>query len=287
MRLKKLVISGLVAAVASMAFASGSFAASHHPTGEFEQFGECPLNRESIKSCVYSVSSEGSFKIGSKTVPLVNPVTLQGGYEGKPAELQFYGAENGDTLSRTAQPVPGGLLGITAPTWWPGWIQDWFNDLINEGFTGVNATVELTGPSTGLTNIYLNTTHLLEENGTTLGLPVKIKLSNAILGSSCYIGSDSEPVHLEFTTGQSGELHGTAGSLSVNKTFTLSTFTGGRFVDGTYTAPGVEGCGGIFSFLVDPLVESILGVPSGEGENSATLEGVLQAASAKAVRASE
>jgi hypothetical protein len=285
--MKKFMVGGLVAALASLVLASSALASSHHPTGEFEQFGECPLNRESIEFCVYSVSSNGGFTIGSKTVPLVNPVTLQGGYEGVGEETEFYGAENGDTLSKTPQPVPGGLLGIVAPSWWPKFIQNWFNNLINEGFTGVYATVELAGPSKGLTGITLNTGNLLFEEGTALGLPAKIKLSNAILGSNCYIGSNSNPVQLNFTTGESGELVGSAGELEHNGTFTLLTFSGGKFVDGTYSAPGASGCGGIFSFLIDPLVNSILGVPSGEGENSAFLEGALQAAYAPAVKASE
>jgi hypothetical protein len=179
------------------------------------------------------------------------------------------------------------LLGITAPTWWPGFIQTWFNNLINEGFTGVQATVELTGPSKGLTNIKLNTTNLLLESGTALGLPAKIKLSNAILGSNCYIGSESEPVQLNFTTGESGSLKGTAGTFTHNPKFTLLTFTGGKLVDGTYAVGHTHGCGGIFSFLVNPLVESILGIPAGSGSNSAELEGTIQSALAKAVRASE
>jgi len=287
MRLKKLMVSGLVAVVGSMILASASLGASHNPTGEFSTFGECPLNRASIEFCVHSVSSSGSFTIGKKTVPLVNPVTLQGGYEGEPKNLQFYGAENGETLSKTAQPVPGGLLGITAPTWWPGFIQTWFNNLINEGFTGVTATVELLGPSKGLTKIKLNTTNLLFEEGTALGLPVRIHLSNAILGSACYVGSESEPVQLNFSTGESGALTGSAGTLTANPTFTKLTFSGGKFVDGLYAAPGTNGCGGIFSFLVNPLVESILGVPSGSGHNSAILEGTLESGKASAVRASE
>jgi hypothetical protein len=285
--MRKVIAGGVVAALSLLVFASSALAASHHPTGEFSQFGECPLNRETIKTCVYSVSSTGEFKIGKKEVPLVNPVTLQGGYEGKASALEFYGAENGETLSKTAQPVPGGLLGIKAPTWWPGFIQTWFNNLINEGFTGVQATVELTGPTKGLTNIKLNTTNLLAQTGTALGLPVKIHLSNALLGSNCYIGSESEPVQINFTTGSSGSLKGSAGTLTANEEFTLLTFSGGKFVDGTYTVGHTYGCGGIFSFLVNPLVESILGVPAGTGENSAYLEGVLKAGNAKAVKASE
>lgn len=285
--MRKLIAGGLTAALLALVFASSAVASSHHPKGEFEQFGECPLNRESIQFCVFSVSSSGSFTIGTKEVPLVNPVTLQGGYEGAGESIKFYGAENGDTLSKTQQPVPGGLLGIKAPTWWPKFIQEWFNNLINEGFTGVQATVELTGPTKGLTNIKLNTTNLLFEEGTALGLPSKIKLDNAILGSSCYIGSESTPVQLNFTTGESGKLVGTAGTLTPNEAFTLLTFTGGKLVDGLYSAPGASGCGGIFSFLIDPLVNSILGIPSGEGKNSAILEGTLKTAKAAAVKASE
>jgi hypothetical protein len=289
MRLKKLMLSGVVAALGMLVFASVSLASSHHPTGEFKEFGECPLNKvPSVEFCVHSLSSEGSFTIGKKTVPLVNPVTLQGGYQEGPGEsVEFYGAENGETLSKTAQPVPGGLLGITAPKWWPGFIQTWFNNLINEGLTGVTATVELSGPTKGLTEIALNPTNLLNAEGTALGLPARVHLQNAILGSNCYIGSGSEPVPLKFTSGTSGSLEGTPGNLIPNEAFTLLTFTEGRLVDGTYAVGHTYGCGGIFSFLVNPLVESILGVPAGSGSNTATLEGVIEVGEATAVRASE
>ena len=287
MRSKKLIAGGLIAALGALVFASLALAASHNPKGEYAQFKECPLNRVTITDCIYSLTNGGGFTVGKKTVPLVNPVTLQGGFEGGGEEVKFYGAENGDTLSKTAQPVPGGLLGIVAPTWWPKFIQDWFNGLINEGFTGVNATVELTGPSKGLTNIKLSTENLIFEEGVALGLPAKIKLDNAILGSSCYIGSDKSPVQLNFTSGTSGKLKGSAGTISFNPSFTITTISGGKLVDGTYAAPAASGCGGIFSFLVDPLVNSILGTPSASGKNSATLEGKIQDAVAEAVKASE
>ena len=274
-------------ALAMLAFASTALAASHNPKGEYAGFNECPLNRATITDCILSVSSGGAFTIGSKTVPLVNPVTLQGGFEGEVPNIKFYGAENGDTLSKTPQPVPGGLLGITAPTWWPKFIQDWFNNQINAGLTGVTATVELAGPTKGLTNIALNTENLIFEEGTALGLPTKIHLSNAILGSTCNIGSDKAPVQIDFTSGTSGKLKGSAGTLSFNPSFTIITIAGGNLVNNTFSAPGASGCGGIFSFLIDPLVNSILGLPAGEGKNAANLEGKLQDAQAKAVKASE
>lgn len=285
---RKLALGTMAMALAAMVLASSALAASHNPKGEYAQFKECPLNTVTITDCIFSVSSSGSFKIGTKTVPLVNPVTLQGGGEGSGPETKFYGAENGDTLSKTPQPVPGGLLGITAPTWWPKFVQDWFNNLINQGFTGVTATVELAGPTKGyLPNVKLNTEALLSRNGTALGLPVKIKLSNAILGSNCYIGSDKTPVPLNFTTGKSGSLEGAVGTVTFNEAFTIVTISGGKLVDGTYAAPAAKGCGGIFSIFVDPLVNGILGLPSPSGKNTATLEGKLQDAQAEAVKASE
>lgn len=285
--MRKVIAGGLTGLIGALLFASTALAAPHNPTGEFAPFADCPLNRVSIENCVLSVSSGGSFTVGTKTVPLKNPVTLQGGFEGAGEEIKFYGAEDGNTLSKTPQPVPGGLLGITAPTWWPGFIQEWFNEGINNGLTGVNATVEVAGPTIGLTNIKLNTTNLIFETGTALGLPSKIHLENSLLGSNCYIGSNSSPVQIDFTTGQSGALHGSPGELSFNEAFTIVTLSGGKLVNNTFSAPGAHGCGGIFSLFVDPLVNSILGVPSGSGKNSAILEGKLSTANANAVRASE
>jgi hypothetical protein len=285
--MRKLIVGGLTGALAMLLFASTALAASHNPKGEYAGFKECPLNRATITDCVLSVSNGGFFTIGKKTVPLKNPVTLQGGFEGEGAAVKFYGAENGDTLSKTPQPVPGGLLGITAPTWWPKFIQDWFNEQISKGFTGVNATVELTGPTKGLTNVKLSTENLLTRKGTALGLPAKIHLENAILGSSCYLGSEGSPVQINFTTGKDGAIEGVVGTVSFNPEFTIVTISGGKLVNNSFVAPGVNGCGGIFSFLVDPLVNSILGVPSGAGTNTAVLEGKLQDGSAEATKASE
>jgi len=286
-RVKTFTAGALVVALAGLVSAAPALAQPHHPTGEFAQFGDCPLNNSEVDNCVYSVTNGGYFTVGNKTVPLKNPVTLQGGFHTneETGELQFYGAEDGNTLSKTPQPVPGGLLGITAPTWWPEWAQEWFNGAIEEGFTGVNATVELAAPAT---SIGLSTLNLLIEEGTALSLPVKIHLENAILGSKCFIGSNSNPVVIPFTTGQSGNIHGSRGELSFNEEFTLITIKGGKLVNNTFAAPGASGCGGAWvEYLLDPLVNSILGIPSGSGSNTAVLEGVLQTANANAVRASE
>jgi hypothetical protein len=290
-RSMKFVVGMLATMAAALVLAPSALASSHNPKGEFAQFKECPLNRATISDCIYSVTSGGSFTIGKKTVPIVNPVTLQGGYEGVNPNVKFFGAENGDTLSKTPQPVPGGLTGIVAPTWWPKFIQDWFNEGINNGFTGVNATVELAKPATSIT---LNTENLLFEEGIALGLPVKVKLDNSLLGSNCYIGSNSSPIQIDFTTGTTSPpppntpIKGAAGTVTFNEKFTLITISGGKLVNNSFgVSQGANGCGGIFSFFINPLVDSILGTPSPAGKNTAILEGKLQDANAAAVKASE
>jgi hypothetical protein len=286
--MRKLIIAAALAA--TMLVPSQAVAQTHNPTGEFAEFSECPLGTPGLGACVFSKSNGGFFEIGKKTVPLVNPVILQGGLALEGSNLVFVGAANGDTLSKTPQPVPGGLLGVVAPKWWPGWLQDWFNDAINDGFTGVTATVELAAPAS---SVVINLGNLINEKGTALGLPVKIKLSNALLGNNCYIGSNSNPVQIDFTTGTTAPpppnepIKGSAGTPEFNEAGTLITLSGGQLVNNSFGAPEADGCGGLFSFFIDPLVNSLVGLPSPAGTNTAILEGVLKNAEPAAVEASE
>jgi hypothetical protein len=268
---------------------SSALAAPHHPTGEYAPFNDCPLSNAAVIDCLYSESSSGYFTIGKKTVPLVNPVKLQGGLDEILTPSKFFPAEDNNSLPPVAQPVPGGLLGITAPTWWPSFLRNLFNETINNGFTGVTATVELTS-QTGIT---VNPLNLLLGEGTALSLPAKIKLSNAFLGSNCYIGSNSNPVVIAVTSGTTSPpppntpITGNPGTFSVNGPETMITLSGGKLVNNSFAAPGASGCGGLFSFLVDPFVNEIVGVPSAAGHNTAVLEGKIQIAQAEAVKASE
>jgi len=276
---------------ASSALAVGG---PHHPTGEYAQFDDCPLSKgTAISACLLSESSAGEFKIGKKTVPLVNPVVLQAGVHWEPnifGKIDVFAAEDGNTLVPTPQPVPGGLLGITAPSWWPSFLRNLFNETINNGFTGVTATVELAAPAS---SIKLSALNLALGEGTALSLPTKIKLSNPFLGSNCHIGSNSSPVVLNFTSGTTSPpppnvpITGDPGEGNENESGTIVTFTGGRLVDNAFAAGGANGCGGLFSFLIDPFVNSIVGTPSPAGTNTAILEGKIQLADPAAVKASE
>ena len=45
--------------------------------------------------------------------------------------------------------------------------------------------------------------------GAAVTLPLKVKLSNEMLGEECYIGSDAEPIVLHLTTGETAPPAGT------------------------------------------------------------------------------
>ena len=268
-------------------------AASASPTGEFARFAKCPYVPTSTDACVVAETLSGSVKTGNKTVPIVNKVTLQGGLHytipGEPfGPLEFLGATDGNTLSKSPQPVPGGLLGVTAPAWWPKFLRDLFNNTINEGFTGVTATMELAAPASA---IKLNLGATLTGFGTALQMPVKVKLSNPFLGSSCYIGSNSSPITLKLTTGTTAPpppntpIKGSPGGLEEKEGGALIINTNNKLVDNAFAVPGANGCGGLFSFLIDPFVDSIVGTPSAAGNNHAILEGNTYLGDAAVVRA--
>ncbi|MGN6815427.1 MAG: hypothetical protein ACTHK3_05000, partial [Solirubrobacterales bacterium] len=249
--------------------ASSAAAAPHHPTGEFAQFGDCPLSRPALNACLYAVTNSGSLTIGKKTTPIVHPVVLQGGIEWEPdifGKLEVFGAEDGNTLVKTPQPVPGGLAGIPAPASWPAFLRNLYEEIINSnGLSGINATMELAAPAS---SIGLNPANQLLGKGTALKLPVKIKLDNAFLGSNCYIGSNAHPIVLELTTGTTSPplpntpISGSPGNGTENASGTLATFNETKLVDNAFAVPGANGCGGLFSLLVDPFVNSVVGVPA-------------------------
>jgi hypothetical protein len=280
----------MLAAVLLAAMVLPAASAVAAPTGEYAKFAACPLNL-TLNACVYAEEASGQFTIGKKTVPIVKPQVLQGGISfDEELRTTFYGASNGQTLPRTPQFVPGGLAGITAPSWWPSLLKNLFNETINNGFTGVTATVELAGPAS---SIKFSPLALLFREGTALAMPIKVKLDNPFLGSNCYIGSNSNPIQLNMTAGKTSPpppntpIEGDPGVGHENAAGTIVYDTGQRLVDNSFAAPGANGCGGLFSFLVDPFVNEIVGVPSAAGRNTGILEGTLYLGNPEAVKASE
>lgn len=278
------LIVAATALIASLALASGAAAA---PTGEFANFAQCPLSNPRAGACLYALSTSGEFKIGSTAVPLTKPVTLQGGLTVANSEgfSEILPAANGETLSKTPQTVPGGLLKIVAPSFLPGFLQTIFNEFINKGVTGVTATTELVGTAR------LNAGHALSASGTALELPVRVHLENPFLGSGCYVGSASKPILVDFTTGTTSPpppnspITGAPGEVSIGGEGFILRISKNSLVNNSFAAPEAEGCDGLLSFLVDPAVDAEIGLPSEPGHNTAILNGNQEIASAESVRA--
>jgi len=285
--MKRLFLAAALAALMLVPATSASAAL----TGEYAKFNTCPLSNLSVEACLYAESTSGQFTVGKKTVPLVKPQVLKGGAygpEGVFGPLTFVAPTDGLVLSKAAQPVPGGLLGVTAPSWWPQILKDLFNETINNGFTGVTATVELAGSASAVKANFVNA---LNGEGTAFGLPVKVKLDNPFLGSSCYIGSNSNPLKLNLTTGTTSPplpnkpISGFPGEGGTDPAERFIYLKKNRLVDNSFSAPGASGCGGfLFSWAVDPLVDSILGTPSPAGTNTVILEGTTYVGVAAALR---
>lgn len=282
----------VAALIVPLAVASPALATEHHPTGNFAPFADCPLSNASVTQCIVASTTSGEFTVGKKTVPINKTITLQGGTIPikESNEVTFVAAEDGNTLSKTALYVPGGLFGTKPPEAWPKEEKEAFEEMINKGLTGVTETTELAKPASA---IKLNTSNLIFESGIALQLPVKVKLSNFLLGSSCYIGSESHPIILNLTTGTTSPpepnkpIKGSAGELEILEEGALLRLIGGSLVDNAFAAPGATGCGGAFSSFIDPVVDSQFGVPAAAGLNTAILTGRLEQAAAAAVKASE
>jgi len=282
----------LVASIAALSVASP---ASATPKGEYEVFADCPLT--TATACIHASTESGEFTVGKKRVPIEKTITLQGGLNEKEnGELEFVAAKDGNTLSKTPQKVPGGLSGLVNCTEIKGSgflekIERGSCEAIFEnGLTGATATTELAAPAN---QIKLNLGNLLTAEGTALQLPVKVHLENPLLGSSCYIGSNSAPIVLPLTTGTTKPpepnkpIKGNVGTFEVNPEGTILTIKENSLVNNEFAAPATNGCGGLFEFLIGPIINSQLGVPSAAGHNTAILTGTLKQAGSAIVKEHE
>jgi hypothetical protein len=254
----------------------------HRRTLVIRQVQLLPSTSTGVVKCVQSVTKGGRIVLGKKTVPIVNPVTLQGGV-GK-SELQeneeitekFFAATNGVTLSPTPQPVPGGLSGlVNCKTISNFIVRGLCEATFENGLTGVNATLELARPAS---EILVSEENLGGELPlTALRLPVRVHLENPLLGSGCYIGSSGSPLIWNLTTGTTNPpapnkpLKGTAGKLEIKNG--TGTFNGASLVDNAWSAPAASGCGGFpWEYILDPIIDASVGVPAKAGTNTAALE---------------
>jgi hypothetical protein len=263
---KRTLLVALVASVALTAFATApsAHAGIQH---EFAVFSDCPINSPGVTSCIVSTTTSGEFHIGKKTVPISLPVLLQGGLTATSPVL--VPAADGNTLSKTALPVPGGIVGIE----------------ILGPLTSVTATAELAGP------VEINVTNANTGKGTAASFPLKVKLDNPLLLNACYIGSESEPLTPQLTTGTTnppppnGPIKGSTGEIVISAHGKILGVKNSSLVDNAFAVPGANGCAGPLALVVDPAVNLQVGLPAAAGQNTAILNGSLEQTTARAVKA--
>jgi hypothetical protein len=277
----------LVALLATLGLSSPALAVEN----EYSIFADCPLT--TATACVHANTESGEVVIGSKAVPIEKTITLQGGlYENEAGKLVFVAAKDGNTLSKAPQKVPGGLAGLVKCNEIKGSgllekaERASCEAIFENGATGVTATTELAAPAS---SIGIDLGNLLGGEGTALSLPIKVHLENPLFGSSCYVGSNSSPIVLDLTTGTTSPpspnkpIKGNPGTVTFNPEGTLLTVSENSLVNNSFAAPATNGCGGIFEFLIGPIINSSLGVPAVAGHNTAILNGTLKQASSEVV----
>jgi hypothetical protein len=275
----------LAAALTALVFAGS---ASAKLTGEYTKFQFCPWTNAEVKRCLHSLNTGGEVVLGNKNTPIVNQVTLQGGFGTATEKFsKFFAATNGVTLSKAAQPVPGGLLGIVPPESSPPLVKALSKFFFENSLTGVNSTLELAKPAS---EIKISETNLSEAEGVAMKLPVKVRLENPFLGKNCYVGSSGTPIWWELTAGTTnppkpnGPITGESGEIEFLDGGRILKLIGNELVDNAWAAPAASGCGGILSFLVNPIINSQVGLASAAGKNTARLKNTVHISSAAAVK---
>jgi hypothetical protein len=281
------IVALLIAALAALAL---SASAQAKLTGAFTRFAQCPYKNEEVRKCLHSVTESGEVVLGSKKVPIVNPVTLQGGAGPLNEEeyAQMFAATNGVTLSKTPQPVPGGLAGLVNCKEIKEPLLRFACELTFEnGLTGVNSTLELARPAS---EILVSEYRLAGEEGVGLKMPVKVHLENPFLGPNCYVGSSSSPIIWELTSGTTAPpgpntpISGFGGEAKFLEGGRIIEIKNNKLVDNAWAAPGASGCGGfLVEVLLNPVINASAGLPAAAGKNTAILKNTVSSASSFAV----
>jgi hypothetical protein len=297
-RRRGLFIALSLVAMAVMLGAASSALAT--PKGAFAVFSDCPVTTPGVTVCTFGQTTGGEFKIGSTSVPINKTITLQGGAiksATEPNTLFLVPAKDGNSLSKTELNVPGGLTSLIDCTAIKGEgllekaERGSCKAIFENKVTGVTAETELVANASNPP--ILNAINILTGTGTGLTLPVRVHLRNPLLGSGCYIGSEASPIQLHLTSGTTSPpppnkpISGNPGIATTEEEGQIVVLTENALVDNAFSAPAAEGCGGIFAFLLDPILDAKTGLPAKAGVNTAILTGVQKIAPAAAVVASE
>jgi hypothetical protein len=228
-------------------------------------YAHCPVADKKVTACLYSTVSSGSFKIGSETLDITSPLTVSLGLINNPTGGFITVAPDDGTPALQGAPIPVPILSLPPLP----------------GILSVTATTNLVSlPSVSLINLETG-------DGPALSLPIDVSINNTLIGSGCTIGTSSDPIVINLTTGATDPpppnqpISGTPGTGTVSKQSVI-TITGTSLVDNAFAVPGASGCG-LFGIL-DPALDLVAGLPSAAGNNSAVLNATSGLAPASLIR---
>lgn len=232
-------IAAAAACCAGLLFAGAGTAAAAFPN-----FSDCP--RMGAIACLNIKSKSGSMTIKSTTVPLGDSLELRGGLIDRAGDISWAPPAGTNGFFTKPVKVPGGLLGIDFPI--PG--------------NTVTATAKIAGPASSIR---------VFPGDLRVQMPLKLELSNPILGPFCQIGSNSNPAWVDLIIGTTSPpppnrpITGSMGEGSIDGSTLL--FRDVINVDNSFAIPSATGCG-IGLGLVNGLINLKLGLPSAAGNNT-------------------
>ncbi|MDI9918372.1 hypothetical protein [Rhodococcus sp. IEGM 1379] len=266
--------SAILAAVAALTVVGGGVATAAGATGgvgvqpvsapiqsgakfDFKNWDTCQLDKvydpdTGLGTCMTVIMRDGNLRVGNLDVQIPDgSLMIAGGVAvPEPDSQVFVPAANDGKFGVYSTPitVPGGAFGTGS----------------SEAFgpTAIQATVEAVAlPSVQVYNLAVQ-------------LPVRLKLSNPLLGNNCYIGSAANPIQLSLALEDAGvaEWISTNGPDVPGGVWPQATHTASNF-----TVPTASGCG-LFGSL-NWAVNQRAGLPSGGAGNSlSTTSSVYNAA---------
>lgn len=274
---RRACLLGLGTAAVLVLAVPGGVARATTLNGDWAPYNRCPVTNSSMLAadgatifgeCLASNSPGGSMTLGNTTVALGNSNLQVGVLVNTSTGTTTAVAPSGGAIVADPVNVPGGLLGLMCPTNVIA-VSALCDEITNSTLNAVTATIVPAGQPSAL-----SLGAGFSKDKPIITVPVMIQLSNPILGSSCFIGSDSDPIVLtpenSVPPSHSGagffDPDGTPDSSGVLVSETLS---GGTMVDDSFSVPGASGCGPLG--IADPVLDLKEGLPASSG-NSITLD---------------
>ncbi len=283
-----MVIAVVVLAALARAVPALAAEAPHRRAGLDALYADCPFNNPQLNLCLAIVTKSGELRIGKLVVPISRTfVSMEGGFTTgaisqeatEEEEIKYLAVEDGEAIQPMPIPVPGGLAGVLEASSLPSSLRTGFENLVNSGLGNLTATIELAGPPS---SVRVSFNHAFYSEGTVLEEPLRIKLTNQLLGENCHIGSASDPIHVQATESTTSPplpnkpIEGHFGALELFEEGQGVHVYGNSVVDNSVAIPAASGCGGSLAQLFDRAIDAKVGLPSPPGHSTVILNNTLE-----------